>query len=208
MQTQPFSRIDSPGLNRRGSQGGFLRLARLTAMTSVMALGVALGGVACQQATDSGEVVLSVQQVALEVEALASSPDVTDQALEERSRAVSSRVQSLTSGLRVSLIEVKAGDALTAPLVADRIHVTLTSRLGDPSFTPETAVLALPEVVTTDLMEFALTSADCVREPAVVVEVDPTKVTVFDIGSISATCTDQYGSRPAKGVSFQKRGRP
>lgn len=207
MQTQPFSRIDSPGLTRRGAQGGFLRLARRIAMTSVMALGVTVGGVACQ-ATDSAEVVFSVQQAAREVETLAASPDVTDQALQERSRAVSSRVQSLTSGLRVPLIEVKSGDVLTAPLVADRIHVSLVSRLGDPSFTPETAVLALPEVVTTDLMEFAITSEDCVREPAVVVEVDPTKVTVFDIGSISATCTDQYGSRPAKGVSFQKRGRP
>lgn len=174
---------------------------RLPKGASLLALAPALTLLSGCQAPSSEDVLEQLQAETVGFEQAVRSSAGDDEVLRQVTEQQVSRVQALLEPLKVPVLELR-GDNLPRVWVAERARVELPSRLdGRP-----TSLTVGPEVVQLDVLELNVDSTDCLREPAIVVPLDPEASVIYNIGTLTATCTDANGVKTARGVSYVKTG--
>lgn len=164
---------------------------------------LALSLAACQAPT-ADELVADAQSSAASLArdvSQAGTSQGSSSELQARGQAILSQLEESLAPLRVPVLEISARTPRMTSWVADRVQVEVPSRLQETQ-----AILVGADVVSTALLELNVDSSDCVREPAITVAVNPEKISIYNVGTITATCTDANGVRVAKGVVFQKHG--
>lgn len=174
---------------------------RLLKGSALLALAPALALISGCQTPSSEDVLEQLQAEAAAFEQATRAAAGDDEALRLLGEQQTQRIQALVSPLKVDLLELR-GQELPRMWVAERARVELPSRLDGRPY----SLTVGPEVVQLDLLELNVDSTDCLREPAIVVPLDPETSVVYNIGTLTATCTDANGVKTARGVSYVKTG--
>lgn len=159
---------------------------------------------ACQtEVADEAALIAESESQLATIEArFADSADVNQQ--RDALVSLQTRLEQQLSAFqkRPGLLVLRSGEGPRV-LHAEQVRVEVPSRLTAAGAQP--TVLA-SEVVKADTYEFSVVSEDCVREPAIEVWLDPDLSHLYELGTVTASCTDATGTRTAKGVSVSKIG--